>query len=88
MPRLSITLSAVVLSMSLAPSAFAYATDPAPDAFHQIALVGDFDAQSALSTEACVIKVTPQLAEVIGLNPDWREDVAANGQTSMACADE
>ena len=84
MTNLLLTLSVVCLTTMIATSSMAYGTEPDAGMIHQIAVSGQTDVQLAQSTKVCKIKVTPDLAQLIGLDPDWRAQVAV--ATALACA--
>jgi len=86
MTRLSITLCTLALSISIAPAAHAYATEPGAGDYTPAVLQTPSNQQVA--TDTCAIKVTPLLAELIGLDPAWRESPSPTAQVSLACADD
>lgn len=88
MPKLSITLAAAALSISFAPTAQAYSTDPAPQTLHLISQITPLGPQSVKVEDACTVQVTPILATILGLPDDWRSDENRAAQTSLACADQ
>ncbi len=88
MTKLSISLAAMMLSVTLAPAASAYSTEPAPQSFAQISQVGMSLPQAADLDGTCAVKVTPILASILGLSDDWRESDVRPLQTSLACAEE
>lgn len=83
MTRLSISMAATFLMISLAPAAQAYGTDPAEDTLRDISQVV-FVAQDHAADGTCQINVTPALASILGLPDDWRTGEAGT-VTALAC---
>jgi hypothetical protein len=88
MPKLSISLAAVMLSVSLSPAAYAYGTEPAPQTLLQISEVFPADPQSAKIEGTCSAPMTPDLAEILGLSDVRRGYDTQRVLTSLACADQ
>lgn len=88
MPKLSITLAAAALSITFAPAAQAYSTEPAPNTLRQISQVTPVGPQTASVPGTCTVQITPILASILGLHDDWREDVPRPAQTSLACVNQ
>ena len=86
MTKLSISLAAVMLSVTFAPAAHAYSTEPAPQTLHQISQIAPLGPQSVKVEGTCTVQVTPILASILGLPDDWRANAKALSQTSVACA--
>ncbi len=86
MTKLSISLAAAMLSITLAPAAQAYNTDPAPQTLHQITQITPVGPQSIKVDGTCSVQITPTLASILGLSGDWRSGNMHAVQTSMACA--
>ncbi|WP_341366551.1 hypothetical protein [Yoonia sp. BS5-3] len=84
MTRFSKTASAALLMLSIAPAAQAYGTDPEADALRNIVQLSFELPQEAALDGTCQIKVTPELASVLGLPGDWRGGDAAES-TALAC---
>ena len=87
MTKLSLTMTAALLTMTLAPAAQAYGTDPEPDT--RIALTDlRLAAQDTHPNDvSCAFRVTAELAEILGLPDDWR--TPDNGQDmAVACIGE
>lgn len=84
MTKLSITMAATYLLISLAPAANAYGTDPAEDTLQDISQVAFNAFDTAEADGTCKINVTPELASILGLSDDWRTgDDAVT--TAVAC---
>lgn len=84
MTRLSISMAAVLLTMSLAPAAQAYGTDPADDTLSRLSQISFAAADTADAAGTCTIKVTPSLDAVLALPDDWRTGDTAK-LTTVAC---
>ena len=88
MPRTLFSLPVIAaLLVAAAPMAQAYATEPVAGELFAV-VMGQEDVQTAQLAETCTLKVSPLLAEVIGLAPDWREGPAGATTAALACADE
>ena len=84
MTRLSISMTAALLTMTLAPAASAYGTDPAPDTLRNISHVSLVNAQVEASAGTCKVTVTPAMAEMLGRPDNWRIGDEAT-LTAVAC---
>lgn len=88
MNTLSSTLAAILLSLSLAPAASAYGTEPESQSFARISPIAMSMPQTAHDGDTCVVEITPDLASIIGLSDDWRPKGPQTQQTALACTDE
>ncbi len=86
MTKLSISMAATLLMISLAPAANAYSIDPAEDMLQEISQLGYVADDLAEADGSCQFTVTPELAQILGLQSDWRTgdttaiaSVACNG---------
>ncbi len=86
MTKLSISLAAAMLSVTLAPTAQAYSTEPAPQTLHQISQLTPLGPQSVKVESVCTVQVSPLLASLLGLQDDWRTDRQTPAQSTVACA--
>ena len=86
MTKLLLTLRVVTVSATFATSVSAYSTEPAAGLVHQTALRGAPEINLAEVPETCNVKVTPDIAQLIGLDPNWR--TASDVTTALACAEE
>ncbi|MDX8347705.1 hypothetical protein SLH49_06875 [Cognatiyoonia sp. IB215446] len=84
MTRLSISMAAAFLTMTLTPAAQAYGTDPAADTLSELTQIGLELPSEARTTETCQVRLTPAMAELLGLPSDWRDDTLT-GATKVAC---
>lgn len=84
MTRFSTSMAITCLMMSLAPAAQAYGTDPATHTLRDISQVGYITDDHAVADGTCQIKVTPELASILGLSDDWRTGEAGT-VTALAC---
>lgn len=84
MTRLSMSMSAVLLTMTLTPAAQAYGTDPASDALEDIAQIGlSLPAEPALEG-TCRMPLTAETAQILALPDNWRDE-AQTDAANMAC---
>ena len=84
MTKLTLTLTAAFLTMTLAPAAQAYGTDPVADTLITLSNV-QFVAEGAQTSDGtCAATITPALAEMLGLPDDWRTGDDADA-TAVAC---
>jgi hypothetical protein len=88
MTRLSITLCAVVLSISLAPAAQAYAVEPAAGDFSQGLELTMPENTVASDAGVCTVQLGPLFANLIGVAPDGWTAATVRGQTVLACNDD
>lgn len=86
MTKLSISLAAVMLSVTLAPAAQAYSTESGPQLLYQISKIKPLGPQSVKVEDACTLLVTPILASILGLQDDGRPDQKRPPQSTVACA--
>ena len=85
MARLSLTLSTVALSMSLAPMAFAYADEPSTPRY-SLAALGEQETDVASDpASACVVDFDNALVKLIGLNPGWQPLSVTDDSGAVAC---
>lgn len=84
MTKLSISLAAVMLSVTFAPSAQAYWFEPT----QAVALPAAAAPQLADAEGVCAVAITPILAEILALPDDWRGSTTDHTQTALACADD
>lgn len=84
MTRLSMSIGATLMMFSLAPAAYAYEVSPEEDALRDITQLSFDLPQEAALEGTCQVKVTPEVASILGFPSDWREgDSRAN--TALAC---
>lgn len=88
MPRLSLRLSSTLILVSLATAASAYATDPEPVRFSQVAQPTQSVTQIAEPTDTCAKELTPALATLLGLEPAWTKTVEQSANADVACLTE
>jgi hypothetical protein len=84
MTRLSISIAAVLLTMTLVPSANAYGTDPAPQTLSTLSDVRFVVQDTAIADGTCTLQITPAVASILGMADDWRTGGDVTG-TAVAC---
>ncbi len=87
MTKLSISLAAVILSVTFGPAANAYGVEPETQS---ITLASLQSSSSPIITAegACAIELAPVLASILNLPQDWQDSATQPIQTSLACAEE
>lgn len=86
MSRLSVTLSSLALTMSLAPMAHAYATEPGTITLSQSAYTGTAFAEHEGEADNCSIAIVSSLVALVGAQ-DFL-DTPSDGETAaIACAE-
>jgi hypothetical protein len=88
MTNLSTSVVAAILSVTFAPVANAYGTEPGSQSFVRISPIAMSMPQTAEVTDACVVSMTPALASILGLPNDWRNKNLQRRQTALACAEQ
>lgn len=84
MTRLSISIAASILTITLAPAAAAYATDPDDGMLREVSELRLLAEVDAVPTDICTVKVSSEMAQLLGLPENWRIE---DGDTvsAMAC---
>ncbi|MEO0930333.1 MAG: hypothetical protein AAFY14_06745 [Pseudomonadota bacterium] len=72
MTRLSISTAAVLLTITIAPAAQAFGTDPAPETLGEISQISLMTQAETAPAGTCTVKVSPAMADMLGLPDDWR----------------
>lgn len=88
MTKLSISFAAAMLSVSLAPAAGAYGTEPAPQSYATLTEVAMLPAVAGDQDGTCPLPMAPLLASILGLSVEGSDDMADRSSTTLACAEE
>ena len=86
MTRLSMSVGATLMMFSLAPAAYAYEISPHEDTLRNLTQLSFDLPQYAALEGTCQVKVTPEVASILGFPSDWR-DSDNRTHTALACHD-